>query len=345
MPSQTAAAALIELYYAVEGAPWCWQTWKELSGVHCGLFPVRDDELPSGWSREDANDIRSWFIHCHSASTDQQNGAASMPGRAKWSTFVNNRWENWRIHIAVVKALRDCSVHPIQLIVNEGTMQGEWPKADSYASNAFESIGLAIFGTDCLGQGELCPANVRRCIGAFTQRSWARIRSLIQKDMKRKDLLEAEALAAFKRAYSYFITKSFFACSSLASRSVSEIDEGMVTRAKIIAAMRLVSRWKDISELYSMTEDLEKASHMVAEVERLLDEVAVAVHGHTKPEPEKSAGCEPKPSKRVLIISTPLRTDEIYRVICGKRQGIPRPGNGGRPHGPPETLCRVLRNR
>jgi TATA-binding protein-associated factor len=217
MPSQTAASALLDLYFVVDGAPWCWPSWKNITGVRHGLFPKTDDKLPSGWTREDANDIHSWFIHCHSAKS-AENGAASMPGRTKWNRFVQTKWEQWQLHAIIVKALRDCGIHPIQIIVNEGTTGFEWPKADSYAPNAFESIGMLIFGSDALGQAELFPANIRKCIATFIQRSWARIRIQIQTDKKRLELLEIEALAAFNRAYAPLNGSFFMFIEPLGSR-------------------------------------------------------------------------------------------------------------------------------
>lgn len=210
MPSQTAATALIDLYFAVEGgAPWCWPTWKDITGIRHGLFHESDDKLPSGWTRQDANDVQSWFIHYHRESTENlENIAASMPGRKRWNSFVQLRWETWKIHSIIVKALRECGVHPIQIIVNDGTRGAEWPKSDSYASNAFESIGMSIFGKDGLGLGELYPANIRRCISVFTQRSWTRIRQRLVSDVDSLESLEKESLATFKRAYAHFAISS-----------------------------------------------------------------------------------------------------------------------------------------
>ena len=209
MPSQTAAAALIDLYFAVDGAPWCWSTWIDITGIRHGLFHESDDKLPSGWTRQDADDVYSWFIHCRSAK-NPDNVAAQMPGKRKWTTFVQGKWETWKIHSIIVKALRECGVHPIQIVANEGAIAGvEWPKSDAYASNAFELIGKSIFGAEGLGQRELFPTNIRRCIAVFTQRSWARIRYQILKDVDKLELLEKDALAAFKRAYATLLYEFF----------------------------------------------------------------------------------------------------------------------------------------
>lgn len=202
MPSQTASAALIELYRAIDGAPWCWPTWQQITGVRHGLFPQDDDKLPSHWTREDANDIHSWFIHCHSAGKPE-NGAASMPGRTKWDQFVLKSWEKWNIHPIIVKELRENNAHPIQILVNEGSKDAKWPNSDSYACIAFEAIGMCIFGDDAHGRGGIFPSSIRNCIGVFTQRSWARIRTQVQSNAGNLEFLENKALAAFKRAYAH----------------------------------------------------------------------------------------------------------------------------------------------
>jgi hypothetical protein len=200
MPSQTAAMALIELYFAVDGAPWKWPTWQKITGVHHGLFPEDDSHLLSGWTREDAQDVHSWFILCHSRSFDEGNTrAGALPGKSKWTRFVQSRWEAWQLHSIIVKELREHSVHPIQIVVNEGSMK-EWPKSDQYVAAAIEPIGTSIFGKEAQGPLDLLPAAARRCITIFIQRSWTRIRDQVRKDKGRLDALESAALSAFARA-------------------------------------------------------------------------------------------------------------------------------------------------
>ena len=50
--------------------------------------------------------------------------------------FVQTRWEAWELHAIIVEDLREHSVHPIQIVVNEGTMTEEWPKSDQYVHQA-----------------------------------------------------------------------------------------------------------------------------------------------------------------------------------------------------------------
>lgn len=205
MPSQKASIALIDLYFAANGAPWNWLTWQEITGIHHGLFPKSDNQLPPGWTRQKANDIHSWFVYCHRTDLrNPENGAASMPGEKSWDGFIHRNWESWKLHPMIVTALRECGVHPFQIIMNESSRSienVEWPRADLYAPNAFEAVGVAIFGSDGLGKGDLFPLNIRRCIGVMIQRTWARIRGQFTRDVGRIDFLEGDALAAFDRKY------------------------------------------------------------------------------------------------------------------------------------------------
>jgi hypothetical protein len=206
MPSHTAASALIELYNnaSIPGAPWGWPTWQKITGVKKGLFPENDCDLPPGWTRQDALDIHSWFLLCK--QTGNQTGhseiGAAMPGKARWIRFIQSKWESWQIHDIIVMQLREQRVHPIQIVINEGSLTS-WPKADGYVAAAMEHVGLAIFGSDSLGTEDIFPFAVRRCLGVFIQRSWTRIRERLQKDRGLLVDLEESALAAFKSTYAY----------------------------------------------------------------------------------------------------------------------------------------------
>ena len=48
MPSHTAASALIKLYF-LDGIPWKYPKWMEITGVKHGLFPSDDALLPPTW--------------------------------------------------------------------------------------------------------------------------------------------------------------------------------------------------------------------------------------------------------------------------------------------------------
>lgn len=168
--------------------------WQELTGIRHGLFPEEDPKLPPGWTREDAHDIQSWFLLYRDTNDDKS--GATMPGKAKWVKFIRGKWEAWKLHSAIVKALRENNVHPIQIATNENSMD-MWPAADNYVASAVEDVGLSIFGKEALGPMGFFPHHVRKCILVFIQRSWARVRTQVQRDGKRLASLEADAIAAF----------------------------------------------------------------------------------------------------------------------------------------------------
>jgi TATA-binding protein-associated factor len=202
MPSQTAAFALIELYFAEPGgAPWIWPAWQAVTGIKSGLFPDTDDDLPPGWSRQDAHDIHSWFVLCRQ-NKYRDSTAAAAPGRAKWNSFVQKRWESWKIHAQIVCHLRENKIHPAQIVVNENQFD-PWPKADNYVSIIIEPLGAELFGGEALGDGELLRACSRKCLTVFIQRSWARVREQMKKDKGRLSVLESNARAAFESTYAY----------------------------------------------------------------------------------------------------------------------------------------------
>jgi hypothetical protein len=63
-----------------------------------------------------------------------------------------------------------------------------------------------------------------------------------------------------------------------------------VTKAKIIATIRAVCRWRDASEVYGLKSNTESADHMMGELERLLSEVGVkGAEGRAKKGPEKTS--------------------------------------------------------
>jgi TATA-binding protein-associated factor len=200
MPSQTAAIALIELFFAIPGAPWIWPEWQTVTGVRNGLFPQADGDLPSGWTRADAKDVYSWFL-----AYDQKGGresASAMPGRAKWNRFVQTKWEAWGVHETIVRHLRDSGIHPAQVVVNENRFK-PWPNADCYVPTIVEPVGADFFGEEALGPRKILTLSARKCLTVFIQRSWARIRVQVNKDEGRLTVLENSARAAFNSTYAF----------------------------------------------------------------------------------------------------------------------------------------------
>ena len=117
-----------------------------------------------------------------------------------------------------------------------------------------------------------------------------------------------------------------FACSP--SRLIPEINEGRVTKAKLDNTVRSVSKWKDTAELWGTTENMDNAGQMMAELERLLEEVGVAVR-KSSTQPKAKAGSKQSKWDVTPTLSNP---DKIYRAFRSRYQSVKMPGNRERPH-------------
>ena len=70
------------MYFDGDGAPWTFPQWQRLTRVSSGLFPADDDQLSEGWTRENANFIRSYF--------DQYNKHTKEDARINFSAARKN---------------------------------------------------------------------------------------------------------------------------------------------------------------------------------------------------------------------------------------------------------------
>jgi hypothetical protein len=170
MPTHTAASALIKLFF-IDGHPWDWPEWQEITKICHGLFPTNNKLLPPGWTHEDANDIHSYFNTYNALPTEEckikfaapTKGSSAMPGRAKWASFISKSWSRWGIHTIIVSCLHKHGIHPITLLVQGSNLDGDWPSADTYVLLAIDSITLALFGIEAFpGSQLLLPMNLRK---------------------------------------------------------------------------------------------------------------------------------------------------------------------------------------
>ena len=205
MPSHTAASALVKLY-GLGDAPWAWPTWQEITGIKHGLFPTDDRHLPIGWSRRDADDVKSYFLQYQQLATEEQKikfsvsgkgGSASVPGRKTWSDFVSRFWPKWNIHGKIVECLTKCGVHPTLILEQENSLD-IWPNAETYIPIALDSIALVVFGREAFNDSDFLSFQLRKCLTIFVQRSWSRIRQQMVADKKKLPVIEFAALNAFQ---------------------------------------------------------------------------------------------------------------------------------------------------
>jgi hypothetical protein len=209
MPSHTAASALVKLH-SLGGLPWVWPAWQELTGIRHELFPEDDRLLPKGWTRADANDIKSYFDQYNAIDTEDNKikfavatrDGRSVPGRKKWSDFVSKSWHKWGIHELIIDGLKKQGVHPVMLLVQEKSMD-HWPKSDTYIPMALDAIGMSIFGIEAFNGADVLGYNIRKCLTIFVQRSWSRIREQVQRDKGRLDEIEKSVMESFEGKFIY----------------------------------------------------------------------------------------------------------------------------------------------
>jgi len=195
MPSHTAASALIKLFYVEDAVhPWDWSVWQDLTNIHHSLFPANNKHLPTGWSREDANDILPYFRMYEAQPTEQAkikfatstHGGVAPPGRRKWSAFITKSWEKWEIHPIIVEALNDHNINPVTLLnVQGGDLETAWPSADIYLPLAVDTVGVALFGLEAFGDAPLLTQDIRKSLTIMMQRSWSRMRKQIKSDLQK----------------------------------------------------------------------------------------------------------------------------------------------------------------
>jgi hypothetical protein len=307
MPSHSASSALIKLYGLGE-LPWNFPTWQDITGVKHGLFPDDDRHLPKGWTRHDANDIKSYFDQYQQKPTEEQKikfaSAArdgGVPGRKKWTDFVSKSWQKWNVHGKIVEALHKHGVHPITILEQEGSLDS-WPNADMYVPIAIDTIAMSLFGVEAFNDADILPYNLRKCLTIFVQRSWARIRAQVVKDRAKLPEIEASALRAFES--SFHNQGLLFKLTTV----LTDLNKESVTKADIFATIRAVSKWKDIAEVYGTKDNLLKADHMLAELNRLMEGLGVRVQ-------KCKAGTGKRRSYSCVIAHYGLRSDLTFRVI------------------------------
>jgi TATA-binding protein-associated factor len=277
MPSHTAASALIKLYY-LGGLPWNCTLWQEITDIKHGLFPTDDHHLPKGWTRSDADDIHSYFEQYNQLDTEDNKvkfavahqGGALIPGRKKWNDFVSKFWEKWNIHGRITEGLRKHGIHPITILVQEGSLDS-WPNPEMYVPMALDTIGMLVFGGEAFDDAEILSYAVRKCLSIFVQRSWSRVRRQVRKDRARLSDIEKSALNAFEG-----MLFAQWLATPLANIS-TDLGKGRVTKAKVIRTIRAVARWKDITDIYGTKDNLLKAADMLAEVNRVMEGLGVSI--------------------------------------------------------------------
>lgn len=205
MPSHTTSSALIKLFF-LNGAPWGWPAWQERTGIQHGLFPDGDEQLPPGWTRQDAIDVQSYFNAYNQLSSEgekikfatRSRGGSSYPGRTIWNAFVARNYARWGIHNLIVEELKEWDIHPMTVLIRENSANDQWPNADFYIPKIVDSLGLKLWGYEAFPDGiEVLTTDLRKCLQIFVQRSWNTLRVQVSGMRNRQTEVEAAATAAF----------------------------------------------------------------------------------------------------------------------------------------------------
>jgi hypothetical protein len=182
MPSYSPASALAKAY-GVNGAPWNYPRWQEITGVRHGLNPKDDCDLPHGLSRSDATKVLAYFAQLHAPNQTEtwktrfataafRRGQDPNSGRSIWQDYVNGNWASkWKMHTRISKILTDLNIHPLQLKVESRQYEG-WPNSTAYIGLAIDKVGREIFGSEALTENGLVIPGLRDIVIILIQRTW-----------------------------------------------------------------------------------------------------------------------------------------------------------------------------
>jgi hypothetical protein len=204
MPSQSIDSAFIKLYF-LDGAPWKWSHWQELCGTQHGLFPEDDSKLPAGWSRENANDILSYFRAFQKVDGEESRIRfvieSKHPGCALWKEWIKKQWAVWGLHSHIVAELREAEIHPHAILLRENDPSFTWPTANDYIASIIDSLGLKLFGEEAFpDDADILCSDYRNCLKVLIIKSWTDIRYQINGFKRRATRLEALVQSSFQGA-------------------------------------------------------------------------------------------------------------------------------------------------
>ncbi|KAJ3548525.1 hypothetical protein NMY22_g1227 [Coprinellus aureogranulatus] len=258
MPTHTIHSALIKLFLAVDGSPWNFPGWQDITSVKYGLFPDDDSRLPHGWSRDKAKEIMKYFREYEQLRTEDDKikfagmqrriGNDVIPGRALWRKWVTERYSrDWDIHGRIAEVIQEIELHPLQLMSACSDFKN-FPGAASYLPAALDSIAIALFGEDCLDQTGHLQRQLRDPTLILAQRTWEQLRRSHFRDVKRLSKLE-----------------------SIMENTLQALNNGKATKRKLSAAIENVGKWETLASSYSSEEMFSKIRHFRGEVDRIVE--------------------------------------------------------------------------
>ncbi|KAJ3564613.1 hypothetical protein NP233_g8186 [Leucocoprinus birnbaumii] len=268
MPSINPATALLKIYCSSDAAPWRWPTWQDLTGVHHGLCPPNDNDLPAGWTRENANDVLSFFQAFRDiqqedrrlAFAETKKGNSDYPGRDFFKEWVGSLFKKAGIHNIIVSEFKAGNIHPASIYIREGV----WPPANDYLAVVIDNVAMRLFGEESFdavsGRVSL---DYRAALKALMQQSWTKIRNQIN----------------YAKASSGRI-------ETAARNALHTLKTEEVTKGKVAAAIRAVAKWKECLELTKTASEVKEAQGMLEELETIMQDLAAAMAAKKESNPE-----------------------------------------------------------
>ncbi|KAF5347355.1 hypothetical protein D9756_010004 [Leucocoprinus leucothites] len=261
MPSPPIEGAFIKLFL-IRGAPWRWTRWQELTGIQHGLFPYDDAQLPSGWTRENANEVNSYFrAYQNIEGEDARNkfvigrGQSKYPGRTFWRKWIKKQWAAWNIHSIIVNELKEADIHPHAILIRENDPDLAWPNANEYVTIVLDPLGLTLFGEEAFPEGsDILLTNIRNCLKVLVQKSWADIRSQLRTFKAKAAHQEASVQAAFKA-----------------------LEDNPPTKALVNKAIRHVAKWREMADSLATPHNVQKADEMLSELQSIVQELGADI--------------------------------------------------------------------
>jgi hypothetical protein len=197
------------MHFAIPNAPWIFPTWKDITGVRHGLFPEDDDKLPPGWTRQKAEAVASYFDQYNKVKTEDEkikfasvrkrkNFTDPIEGRTFFHEWVTSHYSSiWKIHNFITKALNDCQVHPLQIMMSNGDLS-TCPSNATYLPYALDQAGLVLFGKEALDKNGHLLLPLRDSMLVILQRTWENSKKQIARDRNSLIRLQSKAVEAFE---------------------------------------------------------------------------------------------------------------------------------------------------
>jgi TATA-binding protein-associated factor len=280
MVNHTIHASLTQMFFddPETRPPWNFPDWKAITGVQHGLFPQDDALLPGGWTRDQAEFVRSYFDQFNKKHTEEEKAAFSsarknsnqVPGRQIWRDFVTKGWKMWRIHTRIAAVLSSENLHPLTLALSSkhGNMD-KIPRSVDYIYGAIDPVARVLFGAEALDRNGRLEMDLRRSLHGLIYRTWHNLRNQIVRSKDRLVILEKEAIEAFEGMLnvqtSLLLELTFITLA---------LDKEQPTAVKIKAVIVKVARWKNLAQTLQAKEYLARVEEVDAELQAVMLQIA-----------------------------------------------------------------------